>query len=195
MLENTSRYCQILASVTLLLVLSLFLSVSIGCSDAESQAKVEALEVKDAAAYWAIRGKDRAGNNFIHAVVRFRIANRGPSPVGYVQAMAVFKREKFPDEPWGSDFLYSVSDQPIEAGGSSAILTMRSDTNVISKDAPEQMFQNDKWEDVDVAVFVRVGPSSWKPLLDLGVPKRIGAPGVEKFTESESPATPPAEKQ
>jgi hypothetical protein len=195
MLVNTRSYCQIGAHARRLLVVGLALGTfPLGCSDRESEAKVSALEAKDVAAYWAIRGKDREGNNFIHPVVRFRVANRASDPVGYVQAMAVFKREKFPDEPWGNDFLYSISDEPIPAGGSSDVLTMRSDTNVISKDAPEQMFQNDKWEDVDVAVFLRVGPSSWKPFLEIGVPKKIGAPGVEKFIDSESPTVPLPEK-
>lgn len=195
MLENTHRYCQIRAQVLLLTVVAAVLStLVVGCGDADSEAKVDALEVKDVAAYWAVRGKDREGNNFIHPVVRFQIVNRGTAPVGYIQAMAVFKREKFPDEPWGNDFLYSVSDEPIPAGGTSDVLTMRADTNFISKDAPEQMFQNDKWEDVDVSVFLRIGPSSWKPVVELQVPKKIGAPGVEKFTDSESPIAPQSEK-
>lgn len=197
MLENTRRYCQIRALARLLPAVALAavsLPSSFGCRDAESETKVQALEVNDVVAYWAVRGKDREGNNFIHPVVRFRIANRGPAPVGYVQAMAVFKREKFPDEPWGNDFLYSVSDQPIPAGGTSDVLTMRSDTNFISKDAPEQIFQNEKWEEVDVAVFLRAGPSSWKPVLELNVPKKIGAPGLEKFIDSKSPDSPPSQK-
>lgn len=196
MLVNTYRYCQIRAKLPLVaLAAAVLAAVSFGCSDADSEAKVDALEMKDVAAYWAVRGKDREGNNFIHPVVRFQIANRGTEPVGYIQAMAVFKREKFPDEPWGNDFLYSISDEPIAAGGISDVLTMRCDTNVISKDAPEQMFRNDKWEDVDVAVFLRVGPSGWKPAVEIQVPKKIGAPGVEKFIDSESPIARQPEKR
>ncbi len=201
MLVNTQRYCQIrahegfVAGLALAALAALALSFPfVGCSNAESEAKVDALELKDVAAYWAVRGKDREGNNFIHPVVRFRVANRGSGPVGYIQAMAVFKREKFPDDPWGSDFLYSVSDQPIPSGGVSDDLTMRSNTNVISKDAPDHMFQNGKWEDVDVALFLRVGPSRWKPMVEIQVPKKIGAPGVEKFIDPESPPAPPTEK-
>ena len=43
-----------------------------------------------------------------------------------------------------------------------ASITMRSDSNFVSKDEPEQMFHNDKWEQVHVEVFLRVGPSSWR---------------------------------
>jgi hypothetical protein len=116
-------------------------------------------------------------------VVRFRIKNAGSEEAGYIQAMAVFKRETFPDEPWGNDFLYSISEEPLAPGASSDVLTMRSDTNFVSKDTPEQMFQNEKWEKISVSIFLRVGPSSWKPVLSLDVPKQIGAPGVEKFLE------------
>lgn len=160
------------------------------CGDAESERKVEALELQDVSAYWAVRGKDREQNNYIHPVVRFRIRNGGSEEAGYIQAMAVFKRETFPDEPWGNDFLYSISEEPLAPGASSDLLTMRSDTNFVSKDAPERMFQNEKWEQISVSVFLRVGPSSWKPALSLDVPKQIGAPGIEKFLEpgAESPA-------
>ena len=74
------------------------------------------------------------------------------------------------------------------------MITLRSDKNVISKDAPEQMFVNEKWEDVTVEIFVRVGPSSWQLLGQMQVPKHIGAPGLDKFLspdESEDTAVSP----
>jgi len=161
------------------------------CADAESEAKVGALELADVSAYWAVRGKDREQNNYIHPVVRFRIKNAGTEEAGYIQAMAVFKRETFPDEPWGNDFLRSISETPIASGAASDVVTMRSDTNFLSKDAPERMFQNEKWEKISVSVFLRVGPSSWRPVLSLDVPSQIGAPGIEKFLEPGTD-TPPA---
>jgi len=166
------------AAIAALLALS-------ACDDADSEAKVGALELVDVVAYWAVRGKDREQNNYIHPVVRFRVKNTGAEEAGYIQAMAVFKRENFPDEPWGNDFLYSISETPIAPGAATDLLTMRADTNFVSKDEPEQMFQNEKWEKIDVSVFLRVGPSSWKPVLSLEVPKQIGAPGIEKFLEPE----------
>ncbi len=177
-------------AVALLSLVSLLAAVSSGCDDAKSEAKVSALELDEVTAYWAVRGKDREQNNYIHPVVRFRIKNGGTEEAGYIQAMAVFKRESFPDEPWGNDFLYSISETPIAPGGESPVLTMRSDTNFVSKDAPEQMFQNEKWEKISVSVFLRVGPSSWKPVVSLEVPKKIGAPGLEKFLEPEAETAP-----
>ena len=162
------------------------------CEEAASNAKVRALQVEDVSAYWAVRGKDREQNNYIHPVVRFRIKNSFPEGVSYIQAMAVFKRASFPDEPWGSDFLHSISDKPIPSGGATEFLTLRSDTNFVSKDSPEEMFQNEKWEQVLVEIFLRVGPSTWTPVLDMEVPKHIGAPGLEKFLEpAVEPSSPP----
>ncbi len=171
------------------LVSLLAASVS-GCGDAASEAKADALELDEVTAYWAVRGKDREQNHYIHPVIRFRVKNNGAAEAGYIQAMAVFKRETFPDEPWGNDFLYSIAETPIAPGGRSAVLTMRSDTNFVSKDSPERMFQNEKWEEISVSVFLRVGPSSWKPVLSLEVPKQIGAPGLEKFLEPEGEPEP-----
>jgi hypothetical protein len=61
------------------------------------------------------------------------------------------------------------------------VITLRSDTSFVSKDSPEQMFLNDKWEEVHVNVFLRVGPSAWRNVESRLVPKQIGAPGLEKF--------------
>lgn len=178
--------CQTIAALLSIAAIATGALSLAACGDAESETRLEALELEDVAAYWAVRGKDAEQNHYIHPVVRFRVRNRGGEPVGYVQAMAVFKRESFPDEPWGNDFLYSIAEEPISAGGVSDVLTLRSDTNFISKDSPEQMFQNPKWEKVRVEVFLRVGSSTWKPALRLDVPKRIGAPGLEKFLEPSS---------
>jgi hypothetical protein len=177
--------CQFIA-VTAIVVLSLS-----GCGEAESEARLEALELEDVAAYWAVRGKDAEENNYIHPVVRFRVRNGGAEAVGYVQAMAVFKRESFPEEPWGNAFLYSISEEAIPPGGASDVLTLRSDTNFVSKDAPERMFENEKWEEVRVELFLRVGSSSWRAAAELDVPKRIGAPGLEKFLEPGAESDPP----
>jgi len=185
-----------LSAVLLLSLVSLPAALSPACSDAESEAKVDALELEEVVAYFAVRGavrgKDGEQYNYIHPVVRFRIKNAGTEEAGYIQAMAVFKRESLPDDPWGNDFLYSAS-KTLAPGAQSGVITMRSDTNFVSKDAPEQMFQNEKWEKISASVFLRVGPSSWKPVLSLEVPKRIGAPGLEKFLEpdAETAATSP----
>lgn len=169
-----------------------------GCDNAESEAKAEALVLQDVAAYWGVRGQDTEGNHYIRPVIRFRVQNTGEASVGYIQVMAVFRRESFPDEPWGSDFLYSIAEEPIPPGESSEIVTLRSDASFISKDAPEQMFDNPKWEEVELEVFLRVGASSWHPAVELVVPKRIGAPGLEKFLEADPddpvfPEPPPGE--
>lgn len=164
------------------------LFAAVGCGGADSEAVAEALTLTDVAAYWAVRGKDREQNNYINPVVRFRIKNGSDKQAGYVQAMAVFRRESFPDESWGNAFLYSVSEEPIPPGEETDLLTLRADTNFISKDAPEQMFQNEKWENVSLEIFLRVGPSSWISVHEAEVPKRIGAPGLEKFLEPEEDA-------
>ena len=163
------------------------------CSDAESQRTLEALTLEDIASYWAVQGKDGENNNYIQPVVRFRVINSSDTDLDYVQAMAVFERENLPDEPWGNAFTYSISEEPIPPGGKSDVITLRSDASFVSKDSPEQMFQNAKWEEVHVNVFLRVGPSSWRNLESRQVPKRIGAPGLEKFLappEEEEPPSP-----
>ncbi len=174
--------CQFLAGVLLVSTVS--------CTDAESEALLASLRLEDFASYFAVIGKDEEGNNFIRPVVRFRVLNGAEQEVGYIQAMAVFKRELLLDEPWGNAFTYSVSEEPIKPGEASDLVTLRSDRNVISKDSPQQMFVNEKWEEVSVEIFVRVGPSSWQSLGQMQVPKKIGAPGIEKFLSPDTTEDP-----
>lgn len=151
------------------------------CSDERSEKILRALVLEDVAAYWAIQGQDQEKNNYIHPIIRFRVVNGSDHDLDYVQVMAVFKRENLPDEPWGNAFTFSISEEPIPPGDSSEPITLRSDTSFISKDSPRQMFINEKWEEVEVEIFLRVGPSSWRILETRQVPKHIGAPGLEKF--------------
>lgn len=156
-----------------------------GCGDPKSELAAASLRVEDVASYWSVKGADVEKNNYIRPVVRFRLVNDFDEPVGYTQAMAVFRRESFPDEYWGSDYLYEISEEPLGPGEQTDVVTLRCDANFVSKDPPERMFENEKWEQVFVEVFVRVGPSSWTSAVKLEVEKQLGAPGVEKFLNPE----------
>ncbi len=152
------------------------------CSDLGKEDAAEGLQAAEVVSYWTVRGKF-GDDTYIRPIVRFRIRNEGPKAVDYIQTMAVFRRASTPDESWGSAFEYSLSGDPVAPGGESRVITLRSDTDYFSKVAPEQMFDNEEWEQVTVEVFLKVGPSSWKPVAKVEVPKRVGAPGVEKFLQ------------
>jgi hypothetical protein len=175
-----------------LLFLTLLLAVAVACSNEET---LQGLEVVDVESYWTVRGK-LEDETYIRPVVRFRIHNTGAEPVDYIQTMAVFRRASAPEESWGSAFEYSLSGDPVPPGGTSRLITLRSDSYYFSKQQPDQMFDNEKWEQVTVEVFVKVGPSSWKPVAKMEVPKQLGAPGLEKFLtpeeESDEPPVDPA---
>ena len=179
-MTNTRRHWCRLGGLGILLVLS-------ACTDQNSERAAESLRLTDVASYWSVKGMDVEKNNYIRPVIRFRIVNNFEETVSYTQTMAVFRRESFPEEYWGSDYLYEISPDAIEPGGTSDILTLRCDANFVSKDAPELMFENEKWEQVFVEVFVRVGPSAWKSVSKTEVAKRLGAPGLEKFLNPEDP--------
>lgn len=161
--------------------LALFLCLT-GCG-AHDEEDAKSLEIVEPVAYWSVRGKS-GDNNYIRPLVRFKLANRGARPVGYVQTMAVFRRENAPNESWGNAFEYSVTADPIPAGGSSREIALRSDSSYFSKDEPEKMFASKEWEQVEVEIFVKVRASTWTSRGKVDVPQRIGAPGVEAYTDS-----------
>ncbi|MFQ5790729.1 MAG: hypothetical protein ACE5JI_09665 [Acidobacteriota bacterium] len=163
-----------------------------GCSDTRSEEDVQGLEVTDVVAYWSVRGK--AGESYqIYPVARFRVRNGNQRDVNYMQAMAVFRRPSAPEESWGSAYLYSITEGPLAPGELSPVLTLRCDSNYISKDPPQKMLENPEWEHVWVELFLKAGSSAWRPAHKMEVPKRLGAPGVEKFLRPPGGAETPAE--
>lgn len=158
------------------------------CGNGEQQA-VQALDVDEVVAYWSVEGK-RGDNFHIHPVVRFQIRNDGGDDVDYIQTMAVFRLEGSPDEAWGNAYEYSISGDPVPPGGLSRVVTLRCDSTFFSKDQPRTMLENEHWEQVYVEIFLRVGSSRWQSVTKIEVPRRLGAPGVEKFLEpQEEPAS------
>lgn len=140
------------------------------------------LAIVEPTAYWSVLGKV-GDNNYIRPVVRFRVKNNGPEPLDYMQAMAVFRRESAPDQSWGNAFQHSVPGGAIAPAALSEEVTLRADASYFSKEEPEKMLGNKEWEQVMVEVFLKVRSSNWISLGKLEVPKRLGAPGIEQFTE------------
>jgi len=164
-------------------VLTVFSSACFGPSPDEA---VMALEAQNVTAYWSVRDK-RGENNYIRPVVRFQIHNGGERDVDYVQTMAVFRLASSPEESWGNAYEFSISGEPVPPDGLSRVITLRSDSTFFSTDEPRKMLENESWEQVTVDLFFRVGPSSWHLVTNLEVPRRLGAPGVEKFLEPPEP--------
>lgn len=162
------------------LVASLAAPACVSSRDNETAGRVELPEL---VAYWAVRGRDSEGNNYIRPAVRFRVKNANPEPVEYVQVMSVFRRESAPEEAWGTAYLHSASEEPLASGEATGEHTLRADSNYLSPGAPERMFENELWEDVEVEMFVRVGASSWVSQGTTTALRRLGPPGVEKYLE------------
>ena len=156
---------------------------SAGCTDADANETAGQMELSDLVAYWAVRGQDSEGNNYIFPSVRFRLENASAEPVEYVQIMSVFRRESAPEEAWGTGYLHSVNEGPLAPAQASPEHILRADSNYLSQGSPERMFENPLWEDVEVEVFVRVGASSWVSRGRTTALRRLGAPGVEKYLE------------
>ncbi len=165
------------------IVLPLALLAAGGCVGQASTEAVAALQVEGLVSYWGVLGVDPEGYSYIRPAVRFTIRNDGPDPVSYIQSHVTFRRLSAPDEAWGTGYLHSVSEAPLDPGASTADVTLYSDSNYLSKDAPERMFDNPLWEDVEAEVFLRVGSSAYTSRGRIVADRRLGPPGVERFLE------------
>ncbi|MCY4628405.1 MAG: hypothetical protein OXE58_12675 [Acidobacteria bacterium] len=154
-----------------------------GCVNQEDNAAAARMKLDELVGYWAVRGRDSEGNNYIRPAVRFRVQNTNPEPIEYVQVMSVFRRESSPEEAWGTGYVHSVAEEVLAPGEVSEEHTLRADSNYISQGSPESMFENELWEDVEIEMFVRVGASSWVSQGKTVALRRLGPPGVEKYLE------------
>ena len=154
-----------------------------GCVNQEDNAAAARMELNELVGYWAVRGRDSEGNNYIRPAVRFRVQNTNPAPIEYVQVMSVFRRESAPEEAWGTGYVHSVAEEALAPGEVSGEHTLRADSNYISQGSPESMFENELWEDVEIEMFIRVGASAWVSQGRTVALRRLGPPGVEKYLE------------
>lgn len=154
-----------------------------GCVNERDNQIASRMELDELVAYWAVRGRDSEGNNYIRPAVRFRVKNTNPEPVEYVQVMSVFRRESAPEEAWGTGYIHSVAEEALAPGEATGEHTLRADSNYLSQGSPESMFENELWEDVEIEMFVRVGASSWVSQGKTTALRRLGPPGVEKYLE------------
>lgn len=167
---------------------SLAVMGGLGCA---SDGSVHQLEITDVSGYWAVRG-EMGDHHYVYPVVRFRVANDGPEPVDYVQAMAVYRQESEPEIIWTSVYQYSIAGQPLEPGESSPLVSLPADTHYYSQDEPEQMLTSDAWDPVRAEIFLRVGGNAWQRVETVEVEDRIGAPGVDQFIEPSAPSEEPS---
>jgi hypothetical protein len=154
----------------------------LGACNGGNEEAVKALDIEEVVAYWTVKEK-RGDNNYINPVVRFKIRNNADVAVDYIQTMAVFRLKRSPDNSWGNAYEYSIAGDPVPPGELSRLVTLRCDSTFFSKDEPQKMLENEEWEQVIVEVFLRVGSSSWRSITKMEVPRRIGAPGLEKFLQ------------
>ncbi len=123
--------------------------------------------------YWVV-DSPREGQNFIAPVVRFRLKNVSPRPLGSIQARARFPAPD-QEESWGSiQEQVSTWTKPL-GPGQETVVTVRSAGRYHSPAAPEDMLRSSGFRDPSVEVFVRIGASNWARLGTGTVERRIGA--------------------
>jgi hypothetical protein len=153
------------SSLALLVLLTTF----VGCKAPDPSAD---FTVSDVDAYWAV--DPEVGNeNYIAPAVRFTLKNRGPKPIGSVQATATFKRVG-ETETWGSDWKQvAVHAHPMQPGQTTVVM-MKSERRYHSATTPEKFFQHEQWKDVTVEVFLKEGSSGWTKFATATVARHIG---------------------
>jgi hypothetical protein len=167
------------------LLVGIALATTSACGGGEEKT-VQSLEAEDVVAYWSVYGK-RNDTNYIHPIVRFKVRNGSEADADYIQTMAIFRLESNPNEAWGNDYQYAIAGDPIAPGELSREITLKSDSTFYSKDEPAKMIENEMWEQVNVEILLRVSSSSWRSVFKQDVPRRIGAPGLDKFLNPQDP--------
>jgi hypothetical protein len=133
-------------------------------------------EISDLETYWAVESP-KGATVYIAPVLRFRLKNRGDAPVRSVEAQAGFRRVGALDQEWASGWAYVATSKSPLAAGATTLVEIKSEGRYSMHDTePEDMLQNEGFQDAQATLYLRAGRSSWtlmgEPVL---VERRIGA--------------------
>jgi hypothetical protein len=149
----------------------------------------QVVKISDVETHWAV-DNSQAGTLYIAPVIRFKLTNVGPEPLGSIDVTATFRR-KGETATWGGDFRQVSTRRKPLGPGQSESLVLKSDTRYYSNGPTEGMFTHKDFKDATVELFVRVGASRWTKSSEiLDVERHIGAHSVQDMLPSPSPSAP-----
>jgi hypothetical protein len=120
----------------------------------------------------------------------FRVKNVGAKPLNYLNFNAIFKF-KDEQENLGDNFLAAIRKEPIEPGGTSPIITLKSNFGVEGKSLAS-FKDNPQWKSVVCKLFIQSKGSPHILLAEYDVSREIDLKepepvGMEKKEEKKNP--------
>ena len=145
-----------------------------GCKRPQPQ---EELELLDLETYWAVDSA-LGERQYIAPVARFRLKNKGLSPLRTAEATATFRRKGEEQLDWGTAWERPTAGKPL-GPGQSVLVVLKSDGRYYSTGDPASFFEHQQFKDALVTVYARVGASQWHKFAEQQVERRIGTKSLE----------------
>jgi hypothetical protein len=137
------------------------------------------LEIADLETYWAVDSA-KGDRQYIAPVARFRVKNRGQQPLRSIQVTAGFRRKGEEQLDWGTAFEQIAASQKPLAPGESVRVMLKSDGRYYSTGEPAGFFENARFKDALVQLYVRIGSSRWELMAQADVERRIGTKALQQ---------------
>jgi hypothetical protein len=114
------------------------------------------------------------GENKLVPSVTFTLKNVSDQNLSMLQANAVFRRLTQKEEPeLGSGFITVAGSSGLAPGGTSPVLTLKSEVGYTGAEPRAQMLQNPRFVDAKVQLFARYGSNPWKLIGENVVERRL----------------------
>jgi hypothetical protein len=118
------------------------------------------LQIEVVSTGWFDVGRVNGQNKLVPSVT-FRLKNVSDQTLSTVQVNALFRRVTEPDE-WGSAFVTAAGSSGLAPGGSTDLLTVRSQLGYTGADQSRQeMLKNSHFVDAKVDLFVKYASTQW----------------------------------
>ena len=134
---------------------------------------VASLEPIDVVTGWFDDGIIEGGKNKLVPSVSLKLRNKGSEPLRSVQINALFKRVG-EQEMWGEYFGWaSPRERPLQPGGTTGPLVMRSTLGYTGVQPRMQMLQNKEFVDAKVEIFLKQGSKVLTKLAEFPIDRQL----------------------
>jgi hypothetical protein len=114
------------------------------------------------------------GKNKLVPTVTFTLRNVSDQPLPVLQVNAVFRRVNDPTE-WGAVFLAVPQSGPLQPGGATQALTIKSRLGYTGEDPRSDMLKNSLFVDAKVEIYAKYASAQWARIAEYPIERQLTA--------------------
>jgi hypothetical protein len=112
------------------------------------------------------------GKNKLVPTLTFKLKNVSDQPLPVLQVNAVFRRVNDPTE-WGAVFLAVSQSGPLQPGGATQALTIKSRLGYTGEDPRADMLKNSRFVDAKVEIYAKYASAQWARIVEYPIERQL----------------------